>query len=99
MFLAGLIRAMEALLLKVSYNIIRIYKGVAKWLLFVSECLFWWSPSITLDNNNNAGRLYLVFMFYTLPHSSVGLTFVNLWLFQFLNIFTNLINNPLACQS
>ena len=27
-------------------------KGVEKWPLFVNKQLFWWSTSITLDNNN-----------------------------------------------
>ena len=29
-----------------------IYKNVANWLLLVNKRQFWWSASITLDNNN-----------------------------------------------
>ena len=31
---------------------IKTHKGDAKWPLFVNKQLFWWSASITLDNNN-----------------------------------------------
>ena len=31
---------------------IKTHKGVEKWPLFVNKQLFWWSASITLDNNN-----------------------------------------------
>ena len=30
----------------------KTHKGDEKWPLFVSKQLFWWSASITLDNNN-----------------------------------------------
>ena len=30
----------------------RIHKGDEKWPLFVNKQLFWWSASITFDNNN-----------------------------------------------
>ena len=32
---------------------IKTHKGDEKWPLFVSKQLFWWSASITLDNNND----------------------------------------------
>ena len=39
-----------------SWNLDRIpfktHKGDEKWPLFVNKQLFWWSASITLDNNN-----------------------------------------------
>ena len=31
---------------------IKTHKGGEKWPLFVNKQLFWWSASITLDNNN-----------------------------------------------
>ena len=31
---------------------IKTHKGDEKWPLFVNKQLFWWSVSITLDNNN-----------------------------------------------
>ena len=31
---------------------IKTNKGNKKWPLFVNKQLFWWSASITLDNNN-----------------------------------------------
>ena len=41
------------------------------WPLFVNKQLFWWSPSITFDNNNDVlADLYLFSSLYT----SVGLT-------------------------
>ena len=46
--------------------------------LFVNKQLFWWSTSITLDNNN------------TLPHISVGLTDCTSIVFSVLNILTHL---------
>ena len=30
---------------------IKTHKGDDKWHLFVNKQLFWWSPSITLDND------------------------------------------------
>ena len=32
---------------------IKVHKGDAKWPLFVNKHLFWWSASITLDNDND----------------------------------------------
>ena len=32
---------------------IHLHKGDEKWPLFVNKQLFWWSASITLDNNND----------------------------------------------
>ena len=31
---------------------IKTHKGDEKWPLFAKKQLFWWSASITLDNNN-----------------------------------------------
>ena len=33
--------------------LIKTHKGDAKWSLFVNKQPFWWSVSITLDNNND----------------------------------------------
>ena len=35
-----------------SKSLVKTHKGVEKWPLFVNKQLFWWSASITLDNNN-----------------------------------------------
>ena len=44
-------------------------------VLFVNKPLFWWSASITLDNNNDVLTDFLpFFLLYLLPHTSVGLT-------------------------
>ena len=37
---------------KVARTPIKTHKGEGKWPLFVNKQLFWWSASITLDNNN-----------------------------------------------
>ena len=42
----------KVLLMKFSQNTIKTHKGAKKWPLFVNKELFWWSASITLDNNN-----------------------------------------------
>ena len=44
-------------------------------MAFGCKQLFWWSASITLDNNNAVlTDLYPFFSLNTLPHRSVGLT-------------------------
>ena len=49
-------------------------KGDEKWPLLVNKQLFWWSASITLDNNNGVlSEFEPYFSLYTLPQS-VGLT-------------------------
>ena len=49
----SLVRATgEVLLIKFSYNTNKTHKGGGKWPLFVDKQLFWWCPSIMLDNNN-----------------------------------------------
>ena len=54
---------------------IKTYKGDDKWPLFVNKQLFWWSASITLDNNNAVLTGWKAFSsLYTLPHTSVSLT-------------------------
>ena len=51
------------------------HKGNEKWPLFVNKQLFWWSASITLDNNNAVlTDLSTYFSLNTLPHTSVSLT-------------------------
>ena len=45
---------------------IKTHRGDEKWPLFVNKQLFWWSASITLDNNNGVlTRLYLTLYFAT----------------------------------
>ena len=42
----------KVLLMKLGRTSIKPHKGNEKWPLFVNKQLFWWSTSITLDNNN-----------------------------------------------
>ena len=49
----SLVRAIgKVLLMRFSYTPIKAHTGDEKWPLFVNKQLFWWSASITLDNNN-----------------------------------------------
>ena len=48
---------------------------MGKWPLFVNKQVFWWSASITLENNNVLLTDFYPFIsLYTLPHTSVSLT-------------------------
>ena len=50
----SLVRANDnILLMKLVMTPIKTHKGDEKWPLFVNKQMFWWSTSITLDNNNN----------------------------------------------
>ena len=61
----SLVRAIGKLLLK----------GNEKWPLFVNKQLFWWSASITLNNNNAVlTDFQAYFSLHTLSHTSVSLT-------------------------
>ena len=72
---------------------IKAHKGDNKWPLFVNKQLFWWSASITLDNNNDVFTdFHLFFLLYTLPHTSVGLTSCISDVLSVLNILTHLTN-------
>ena len=49
----SLVRAIgNVLILKSNLETNSIHKTDSEWPLFVNKQLFWWSPSITLDNNN-----------------------------------------------
>ena len=48
----GLVRAIGKVL-HIARTPIKTHKGDEKWPLFVNKQLFWWSASITLDNNND----------------------------------------------
>ena len=49
----SLVRAMgKVILINLARTPIKTHKGVEKWPLFVNKQLFWWSASITMDNNN-----------------------------------------------
>ena len=51
----SLVRAIGKVLLMKFRNLpMKTHKGYGKWPLFVNKQLFWWSASITLDNNNDA---------------------------------------------
>ena len=49
----GLVRAIGKVLLVNFKTPIKTHEGDGKWPLFVNKELFWWSASITLDNNND----------------------------------------------
>ena len=84
-----LVRAIGKVLARTS---IKAHKCDGKWPLFVNKQLFWWSASITLDNNNDVltetfthfSRLILY------PHTSVGLISSISTVFSVLNILTRL---------
>ena len=72
-------------------------------LFFVNKQLFWWSASITLDNNNAVlTDLWPFFLLNTLPHTSAGLTRCIFIVLSVLNIFSHfkpcihLANLPMA---
>ena len=51
----SLVRAIgKVLLIRLARTLIKTHKGDGKLPLFVNKQLFWWSASITLDNNNAA---------------------------------------------
>ena len=43
----------KVLIIKLTRTPIKTHKGDEKWSFFVNKRLFWWSASITLDNNND----------------------------------------------
>ena len=50
----SLVRAIGKLLrMSLSRTPIKTHKGDEKWPLFVNKQLFWWSASITVDNDND----------------------------------------------
>ena len=70
---------------------IKTYKSDEKWPLFVNKQLFWWSASITLDNNDAVlTDLYAFFSLNTLPHTSVSLTNCFSLVFSVFNILTHM---------
>ena len=70
---------------------IKTHKGDKKWPFFVNKQLFWWSTSITLDNNNAVlTDLQPFFSLNILPHASVGLTSCIPIVCIVLNILTHL---------
>ena len=71
---------------------IKTHKDGDKWPLFVNKQLFWWSASITLNNNNDVLPDFKPFFsLYTLPHTSVGLT-------SFISIVFS-VRKKLTCMS
>ena len=70
---------------------IKTPKGDEKWPLFVNKQLFWWSASITWDNNNDVlTDLQPIFSLNILPHASVSLTRCMSIVFLVFNILTHL---------
>ena len=62
---------------------IKTHEGDEKWPLFVNKQLFWWSASITLDNNND-DQTFSRFSHYKLYHMpQLAWLGVFLMLFQF----------------
>ena len=51
----SLVRAISKVLcmIFIAKTSIKTHNGDGKWPLFVNKQLFWWSASITLDNNND----------------------------------------------
>ena len=49
----SLVRAIGKVLLMKYINSSKTHKGDEKWPLIVNKQLFWWSGSITLNNNND----------------------------------------------
>ena len=85
------VRAIGKVLLILARTPIKTHKGDGKWPLFENKQLFWWSASITLDNNNDVlADFQPFFSLYTLPHTSVGLTGCTSIVFSVLNILTHL---------
>ena len=52
-FSKSLVRATGKVLRMQFITPIKTHEGDEKWPLFVNKQLFWWSASITLDNNND----------------------------------------------
>ena len=70
---------------------IRTHKSDEKWPLFVNKQLFWWSASITLDNNNEILRLLAIFLtLYFTTYLSVDQNGCISIVFFSLNILTHL---------
>ena len=64
-----------------------------KWPLIVNKGLFWWSATITLDNNNAVlTDLQAFFSLNTLPHTSVSQTSCISLVFSVLNILLGHFN-------
>ena len=90
-FSESLVRAIGKVLLRhLARRPTKAHKGDEKWPLFVNKQLFWWSPSITLDNNNVSIDFQPFFQLYTSPHTSVGLTCCISLVFSVLNILTHM---------
>ena len=82
----SLVRAIGKVLLikNLARTSIKICKGDEKWPLFVNNQLFWWSTSITSDNNDDVlTDLWPFFSLYTLPQTSGNLTGCISIVFQF----------------
>ena len=70
---------------------IKTHNGDEKWPLFVNKQLFWWSASITFDNNNAVlTDLKAFFSLNTLLHTSVSLASYIAIVFSVLNISTHI---------
>ena len=88
----SLVRAIgKRLIFFLARTPIKTHKGDEKWPLFVNKQLFWWSASITLNNNNAVlTDLHAFFSLNTLPYTSVSLTGCISSFFSVLNILTML---------
>ena len=61
----SLVRAIGKILIRTP---IKTHKGDEKWLLFVNKQLFWWSASITMDNNKDVLADFYPFSHFRLNH-------------------------------
>ena len=69
-FSKSLVRAIGKILIwNLARTPIKTHKGHKQWPLFVNKQLFWWSASITLDNNNDVLTFnhFANFIFYHIP--------------------------------
>ena len=67
------------------------HKGDEKWPLFVNKQLFWWSASITLDNNNGVlTDIFLTLYFATYLSLAVWLYFYSFYSFENLTHLTTM---------
>ena len=88
----SLVRAIgKRLIFFLARTPIKTHKGDEKWPLFVNKQLFWWSASITLDNNNAVLTDYRHFSHLILYHiPQLASLDVFLVFFSVLNILTML---------
>ena len=77
---------------KLAKTPLKHHKSDTNWPLFGNKQQFWWSASITLDNNNAVWiDFYHVFILHTLLHASVGQSDCISIIISVLNLLTTLL--------